>query len=683
MAGFRLDRRKDAYLGGSIAVIARGSSSGSRLFHKLMSNTYGTRMPPSGPLSAEKIDILRRWLDEGALWPDSLSGDIPIPSPDPAVLAVTTAIRNGNAAVIASTLAKLPQVDRPAEGGATPLMFAALYGDAKLVANLLGKGANPNERNEAGATPLMWAVADLKKVELLVEAGAEVNARSKDRQTALSIAAARSGSAATLKYLLTKGAKTSASQSQPILRSAALGDAASVAALLKATPQPGAALAFAVRAKCFECVQLLLPFAQEREKNNALRVAALASDLAQFRKLQSLGATLPPAQGPAREAIPNIVRLASNEFATPEMLATILGAGEKLDARSPDGETALDWASKHGETKAVAFLRERNAPAIQTTPTAPSAQSPTPNLQTALAKALPLLARSEEIVLRQSGCVTCHHNSLGAMTQELAERKSLSTDKAAPERQRNALRAYFAGWRERALQSIGIPGASDTVSYVLLGARAAQLPPDLSTDALAYYLLGQQGADGSWRIAPPARPPIEASSIQITAVSMRALQTYAPPAMSQRFQTAIQSSANWLAASTAFTNEDRSFQILGLTWAKAPRQTLEKAAAVLISEQRKDGGWGQLPTLPSDAYATGQAMFALRESGALKSNSPSFKKAVEYLLRTQLADGSWYVRSRSVPFQPYMETGFPHGKDQWISAAASNWAAMGLLHAVK
>jgi len=36
------------------------------------------------------------------------------------------------------------------------------------------------------------------------------------------------------------------------------------------------------------------------------------------------------------------------------------------------------------------------------------------------------------------------------------------------------------------------------------------------------------------------------------------------------------------------------------------------------------------------------------------------------------------VRTRSFPFQPYKESGFPHGKDQWISAAGTSWAAMAL-----
>jgi hypothetical protein len=52
---------------------------------------------------------------------------------------------------------------------------------------------------------------------------------------------------------------------------------------------------------------------------------------------------------------------------------------------------------------------------------------------------------------------------------------------------------------------------------------------------------------------------------------------------------------------------------------------------------------------------------------------------VGYLLKTQLPDGSWHVKSRSFPFQTYFESGFPHGPDQWISAAATGFAAAAVI----
>jgi len=56
----------------------------------------------------------------------------------------------------------------------------------------------------------------------------------------------------------------------------------------------------------------------------------------------------------------------------------------------------------------------------------------------------------------------------------------------------------------------------------------------------------------------------------------------------------------------------------------------------------------------------------------------AYQKGVKYLLSTQQEDGSWFVRSRSMTFQPYFDSGFPHGFDQWISAAGTSWATLAL-----
>jgi squalene cyclase len=115
-----------------------------------------------------------------------------------------------------------------------------------------------------------------------------------------------------------------------------------------------------------------------------------------------------------------------------------------------------------------------------------------------------------------------------------------------------------------------------------------------------------------------------------------------------------------------------------LTWGQAGRAATTRAARALLAEQRSDGGWSQLPTLGSDAYATGQAMVALAESGVVTPADARYRRGVRFLLDTQLADGSWFVRSRAIPIQPHFESGFPHGKHQFISAAGTGWATMAL-----
>ena len=111
---------------------------------------------------------------------------------------------------------------------------------------------------------------------------------------------------------------------------------------------------------------------------------------------------------------------------------------------------------------------------------------------------------------------------------------------------------------------------------------------------------------------------------------------------------------------------------------RCARRLGARGGPIASAEQRADGGWSQLPTLASDAYATGQALVALHTAGQVTSSDALYQRGVSFLMRTQHTDGSWLVRSRAVPFQPYKESGFPHGKDQWISAAGTSWATMAL-----
>lgn len=82
--------------------------------------------------------------------------------------------------------------------------------------------------------------------------------------------------------------------------------------------------------------------------------------------------------------------------------------------------------------------------------------------------------------------------------------------------------------------------------------------------------------------------------------------------------------------------------------------------------------------LGPDAYATGEALYALNIAGRIPATNPVFANGVKYLLKTQAADGSWHVKSRSIWLQPYFDSGFPYQHDQWISAAGASWAAIAL-----
>ena len=68
------------------------------------------------------------------------------------------------------------------------------------------------------------------------------------------------------------------------------------------------------------------------------------------------------------------------------------------------------------------------------------------------------------------------------------------------------------------------------------------------------------------------------------------------------------------------------------------------------------------------------------EAGVPASDSV-YRRGVNYLLRTQQEDGSWHVVSRAFSFQPYFQSGFPYGHDQWISQAGTAMASIALTFA--
>jgi hypothetical protein len=157
-----------------------------------------------------------------------------------------------------------------------------------------------------------------------------------------------------------------------------------------------------------------------------------------------------------------------------------------------------------------------------------------------------------------------------------------------------------------------------------------------------------------------------------------ALKTYTPEAQKADTAARLARAAAWLEKAKPSTTQERAFQLLGLAWANGSQKVIAEAARALTATQKPAGGWSQLPAMEPDAYATGQALYALHTAAKLPTTAPVYQKGVDYLLNTQAADGSWLVRTRSIWIQPYFESGFPYSHDQWISAAGTSWAAMAL-----
>jgi ankyrin repeat protein len=678
MGAMRLDQRSSAMGIRSGTTIGPGNADGSKLYLKLIGTKYGGRMPPTGPLSPEQIDLIKAWIDQGAEWPDDLAGDKAPTIPDLRSARIMEALRAGDGQKFAKFLRDDPDaIKLKGPGGSTPLMFAALYGDAAACGQLIEHGADVNASNDAGATALMWAIEDPDKVRLLLVHGADANAMSVDSRTPLSIALGNMGSAAVVKLLLDHGANLDAKNYRGrSLFAGAGGDEAVLHILIEHgvdLPRLSPALGAALGSNCLACVNMLAPSAPKL--GSSLIFAAADRDDRAFKILLHNGAdakTADPGLG-----FTALMYAANSELDPVEKVKSLIERGADVNARTTDGSTALDFALRSGDASVVEVLRKAGAKEGDAPSPPVLKPKPAASVEAAIERSIPLLQRSDVAFIRKSGCVSCHNNNLTAMTMAAARKQGVRVDENIARAQVKAIAAYVEGNRERYLQGVSIAGQGDTTGYILLGMAAESWPSDPATDAMARFLKDRQGADGTWP-SFGGRPPIESSDIQSTATAMRAIQIYMPKARHAEYERSVRLAAEWIAKAQPLTTEDRVFQLFGLIWA-GQQEMARLSGRILLQEQRSDGGWGQTSSLASDSYATGQALVALNEAGVLMPSDAPYKRGAQFLLNTQLEDGSWYVRSRTIPFQPYFDGGFPHGPDQFISAAATNWATMALI----
>ena len=287
----------------------------------------------------------------------------------------------------------------------------------------------------------------------------------------------------------------------------------------------------------------------------------------------------------------------------------------------------------------------------------------------AIQKAVNQVSKSAAIYTEKRDCISCHHQSLPVMALAHAKASGLEVSEDSISEQTLHTQDYFESRLKRMHNGNSVIGGPYTAGYALVQMAEAKVEKEETITALIAYLLKTQKDDGSWRIRTH-RPPMEDSDFTATALAIRGLKQYG-----ESVQMPITSGVRWLRNTKPASTEDHAFQVLGLHWAD---EDTSQAAKSLLDLQNQDQGWSQLPRMKSDAYATSQALYALRVTESLKADSPQWQSAKQWLLQNQKPDGSWHVKSRSRPIQKYFESGFPHGKDQFISISATCWAIMAL-----
>jgi ankyrin repeat protein len=653
------------------------------------------QMPPTGPLRPEQINLIKEWIDQGANWPDSLANEADLPPPEPKAAKMIEALRTGNRKSFLRFVAEDPKLlNARGPEGSTPFMYAVLYSDAAFLQRLLKQGADPNRRNDGNATALMWAAADLNKTRMLLDHGTDVNARSDDLRTPLMIAARRPGAAPVVRLLLDRGANPNpnanpATESSPLIEAATAGDAAMMELLIqrgadcKASGQP--ALTMAVTMRCAKCLDLLASKDLDRGAfTGALAETAVLGDLNAIRLMLDRGADVNAFDALGRTPL---MYAAGSDLLPLDAVKLLINHGGDVNAKNRHtqagdaGLTVLDIAKLRGNTQITEVLETSGAKT--TSFTGPALKFVTENtIASAIQRSIPLLQRSDADFVPKARCVSCHNNSLPAMAIAAARQRGFAVDERIASQQVKANVASLESLRSRLHQGFLIPVGDffgpNVFGYILLGLNAERYTPDLNTDAVAMYLRTHQMPDGQWAYGVAnTRPPLCSLYVGQTAISMRAIQLYAPQTDKAAYNKAVHLAADWLAKVEPKNNDDRGWRLMGLAWAGRNPVVTQKALRELLAEQRADGGWSDISAMESTAYATGKALVALQTAG-LPTSHAAYERGVQFLLRSQQEDGSWYVRTRALAFQPYFEAGFPYGFDQWISAAATSWATTAL-----
>jgi ankyrin repeat protein len=641
---------------------------------------------------------------------------------------LVAAIRNADAKEILELIDNGADVNASDAQGDTPLILASFYASPKCVELLIKTGADVNAANKAGVTALVRAATSYEKAHLLVAAGAKVRVRTAELgNTPLILAARRAGNSLTVKSLLEHGASVAERNNagvSPIMSGAASGDLETVRLLLEAganandfptsTDPRSSDLPAGMRTPLMwaayyndeRMVRLLLDRGADPNLStyfgSPLSHACWNDGFEAAELLIDRGANVN-----ARDSVANFTPLhwaAGSETRHPHLVRLLLASGadpnavggETVGALGLVPQTPRSIAEKRGRTAIVRALADAGA-TEQPQPVSIAAphrilpgnieeSALIASAEKALAALQTTAARSREAFLRHASkqdCVSCHQQYLPMAAVGHIRNRSVRFDPDAA-REQVALVTRVGGLfdqHEVVAQTLFHPDPAHTFGYQSFGLAAEGVPASAKTDAEVHHLVTVQSPSGRWFNNIP-RPPMMSSDVTATALSIRAINSYSWPGLKEEFAMSVENARRWLWTVKAETNEEMVFQLLGLHWAGEPHEKVSCLMRSLLQEQRTDGGWAQLPTLESDAYATGEVLYALAKFVRNPQTDPAWQRGLRFLLETQKDDGTWHVTRRAFPFQPTMKSGFPHHRDSWISAAATSWAVLALTQAL-
>lgn len=276
----------------------------------------------------------------------------------------------------------------------------------------------------------------------------------------------------------------------------------------------------------------------------------------------------------------------------------------------------------------------------------------------------------------QYSCVSCHHASLVIWSLHEAKEGGYGVD--------DKFLAELTKWTADSgdgKTSVKRPAtatrALNTKALYFALALAADPSPDaVSRKGMRAFLKtveADQTENGAWMAWPETRPPLFGKSDEtMTALAVLAMLP-AVTAGDSAAKAACDRGITWLAR-TKTDDDPQSVAMRLVLWRMLGRPDAEchSLVARIRNRQRPDGGWSQANHMPSDAWATGQALYALAHAG-LGPADPQIARAREFLVKTQRPDGSWPMTSR--PTKPG-DTGAKSLVP--ITSAGTAWAVIGL-----
>jgi ankyrin repeat protein len=301
-------------------------------------------------------------------------------------------------------------------------------------------------------------------------------------------------------------------------------------------------------------------------------------------------------------------------------------------------------------------------------------------IRDAATRAISLIQSSQKNWYSKIDCHSCHHQFQPAMAFRIARAHGIPVDEQIAHA--DAVRAFAFTDLDMAVQYRNVQETTMDLGYSLVAADATGLEPNLASETYARLVAGRQDPAGNWDDLHQ-RPPQSYSRFTQTAIGLRAIELYSHPSRKADVAARVARARAWLLNHTPRDTEERTWQLIGLSWAGGnDKAFLDKAARALAGTQLPDGGWSSIPGRPSDAYSTGEVLVALHDAGHLPVTDPAWRRGIGYLVSTQAADGSWHVASRLHPpaqvSPPYFESGLPYGHDQYLSASAASYAIMAL-----